>query len=99
MAERKTLFADVIIPIPVRNEFTYRVPFEMNDLIKSGMRVVVNFGKGKLYTAIVSKLHEVAPTNYQAKYIEHLLDDYPIVTGKQYQFWKTFVNAQYIIRK
>lgn len=95
MAERKTLFADVIIPIPVRNEFTYRVPFEMNDLIKSGMRVVVNFGKNKLYTAIVSKVHETAPTNYQAKYIEHLLDDYPIVTGKQYQFWK-WISAYYM---
>lgn len=95
MAERKTLFADVIIPIPVRNEFTYRVPFEMNDLIKSGMRVVVNFGKNKLYTAIVSKVHETAPINYQAKYIEHLLDDYPIVTGKQYQFWK-WISAYYM---
>lgn len=95
MAERKTLFADVIIPIPVRNEFTYRVPFEMNELIKAGMRVVVNFGKGKLYTAIVSKIHEVAPVNYQAKYIEHLLDDYPIVTGKQYQFWN-WISSYYM---
>ncbi len=95
MAERKTLFADVIIPIPVRNEFTYRIPFEMNDHIKSGMRVVVNFGKGKLYTAIVTKIHENAPTNYPAKYIEHLLDEYPIVTGNQYQFWK-WISAYYM---
>lgn len=88
MSERKTLFADVIIPIPVKAEFTYRVPFEMNDLIQAGMRVVVPFGKGKLYTAIVTSVHENIPEKYQAKYIEHLLDESPIITGRQYQFWK-----------
>ncbi|TXI88448.1 MAG: primosomal protein N' [Crocinitomicaceae bacterium] len=88
MSERKTLFADIIIPIPVKNEFTYRVPFEMNELIKAGMRVVVPFGKGKLYTGIVSSVHEQIPKDYQAKFIEYLLDEYPIITGKQYQFWK-----------
>ena len=48
MSERKTLFADIIIPIAVKNEFTYRVPFEMNDLIQAGMRVVIPFGKDDL---------------------------------------------------
>lgn len=88
MSERKTLFADIIIPIAVKNEFTYRVPFEMNELIQAGMRVVVPFGRGKLYTGIVSSVHENIPQNYQAKYIEYLLDEYPIITGKQYNFWK-----------
>ncbi len=88
MSERKTLFADVIIPLAVKNEFSYRVPFEMNDLIKSGMRVVVPFGKGKLYTAIVSRIHENVPQNYQVKYIEYLLDENPIITGNQYNFWR-----------
>ncbi|MCE3296103.1 MAG: priA [Crocinitomicaceae bacterium] len=95
MNERKTLFVDVIVPLAVKNEFSYRVPFEMNDFIKSGMRVVVPFGKSKLYTAIVTKVHEQAPSAYQAKYIEYLLDDYPIVTGKQYQFWK-WISSYYM---
>jgi primosomal protein N' (replication factor Y) len=95
MSERITLFADIIIPVPIRNEFTYRVPFEMNDIISAGMRVVVPFGKSKLYTGIVSKVHAQAPSNYQAKYIEHLLDDYPLVTEKQYQFWK-WIAAYYM---
>lgn len=88
MSERKTLFADVIIPIPVKAEFTYRVPFEMNDLIQAGMRVVIPFGKGKLYTGIVTSVHENVPQKYQAKYIEYLLDETPVITGKQYAFWK-----------
>lgn len=92
MSERKTLFADIIIPIAVKNEFTYRVPFEMNELIQAGMRVVIPFGKGKLYTGIVSKVHEEIPTKYQAKFIEYLLDENPIITGNQYQFWKWIAN-------
>jgi primosomal protein N' (replication factor Y) len=88
MNERKTLFADVILPIPVHREFTYRVPFEMNDYIQEGVRVVVPFGKSKFYTAIVTKLHETVPSDYSAKYIEYVLDDTPIITGTQYSFWK-----------
>ena len=88
MAERKTLFADVIIPISVKNEFTYRIPFELNDMVQKGMRVIIPFGKGKLYTGIVTKVHEEIPLNYQAKYIEHVLDEFPITTPRQYQFWK-----------
>lgn len=88
MNERKTLFADVIIPLAVKFEFTYRVPFEMNEFIKEGIRVVVPFGKAKLYTAIVTKIHETVPKDYQVKYIEYILDENPIITGKQYQLWK-----------
>lgn len=95
MSERKTLFADIVLPVPIRNEFTYRVPFEMNDFVSAGMRVVVTFGKNKLYTGIISKVHEVAPQHYQAKYIEHLLDERPIVTRQQYQFWR-WIAAYYM---
>ncbi len=95
MNERKTLFVDVIVPLAVKNEFTYRGPFEMNGFIQPGMRVVVPFGKARLYTAIVSKVHEQPPATYQAKYLEYLLDEYPVVTGKQYQFWK-WISSYYM---
>lgn len=88
MFDRKTLFVDVLLPIAVRNSFTYRVPFELNDSIAIGMRVVVPFGKGKLYTGICIRVHEEIPQKYQAKFIEHLLDEKPITTKKQHQFWE-----------
>lgn len=88
MTERQTLFADVILPIPVHREFTYRVPFEFNEFMKNGIRVIVPFGKSKLLTGIVTRVHEQIPADYQAKYIEHVLDEHPIVTGEQYSFWK-----------
>lgn len=95
MAERKTLFVDVILPVPIRNEFTYRVPFELNDAVFNGARVVVPFGRNKLNTGIITRIHEDIPAAYQSKYIEFLLDDRPIITPKQYTFWK-WISAYYM---
>jgi primosomal protein N' (replication factor Y) len=87
MSERITLFVDIILPISLSNEFTYRVPFEMNESVQLFTRVIVPFGKGKFYTGIVTKIHQNVPTLYQAKYIEHVLDDAPLISLKHYQFW------------
>ena len=88
MPERKTLFANVILPVPIRKEFTYRIPFELNETVFAGARVVVPFGRSKLITGIVTDIHEFIPEDYQAKYIESVLDDEPIITVEQYNFWK-----------
>ncbi|MFT6500243.1 MAG: primosomal protein N' (replication factor Y) [Crocinitomicaceae bacterium] len=95
MSERKTLFVDVILPIPIRKEFTYRVPFELNDAIFTGARVVVPFGKSKLITGIITSVHENIPQEYQAKFIEHLLDERPIINPNQYTFWK-WISSYYM---
>ncbi len=47
--DRITLFADVLLPIPVGGTFTFRVPFDLNDHISEGVRVVVQFGSRKIY--------------------------------------------------
>ena len=93
MSERKTFFADVLLPVPIHQVFTYRIPFELNDELKFGLRVVVPFGKSKLVTGIVTEVHERIPSAYQAKYIEYVLDEHPIITKKQFQFW--FWISQY----
>ena len=87
MKERKTFFVDVILPLPIYRVFTYRVPFELNDFLKTGIRVVVPFGKNKLQTGIITKVHENVPS-YTTKYIESILDETPIITGKQFKLWQ-----------
>ena len=84
---RITLFADVLLPLPIRGTFTYRVPFAMNDFIKEGQRVAVQFGKKKIYAGLVKKLHEKVPA-YIPKYILHLLDEQPLVNDIQFSFWE-----------
>lgn len=86
-AERKTLFAEVILPLAISKNYTYRVPFELNDEIAVGKRVVVQFGKSKLYTAIVANITGDAPEKYEAKYLVDILDQQPLVTAQQLHFW------------
>ena len=86
MSERLTYFVDVVLPLAVDRLFTYRVPFELNDLIQKGVRVVVPFGKTKFQTGIVIDIHQNPPKDYQVKYVESVLDEKPIVVGKQVKF-------------
>ena len=88
MTDRKTLFADILLPVPVHQLFTYRIPFEMNEHVFAGIRVVVPFGKSKLVTGLVINVHENIPNQYQSKYIEHVLDEFPIITQKQFKLWQ-----------
>jgi len=85
---RKTYFVEVILPLAIAKNYTYRVPFEMNNAVQVGKRVVVQFGKSRMYTAIVDKITEQPPEKYEAKYILEVLDDRPVVTETQLSFWK-----------
>ena len=87
MSERLTLFVDVLLPVPIHQVFSYRVPFEFNESVQFGIRVIVPFGKNKLLTGVITRVHQEIPTNYQAKYVEYLLDESPIINTKQFQFW------------
>lgn len=87
-------YIDVILPLPLGNTFTYFVPDEWAADIRIGMRVVVPFGKKKMYTAIISLIHSNAPTLYTAKEILGLLDNQPIVRYPQLKFWE-WMSAYY----
>ena len=76
-------FIDVIIPLSLERNFTYAITKAEADFIKKGVRVAVPFGKNKVYTGIVYKIHNNAPTAYDAKSIHSILDEFPV--GNQYQ--------------
>lgn len=86
-SERETLFVEVILPLSLAINYTYRVPFELNDRIAVGKRVVVQFGKHKIYTALIKSIGDEPPEHYQAKYIIDVVDEYPVVNQKQFEFW------------
>ncbi|MBI1289139.1 MAG: primosomal protein N' [Flavobacteriales bacterium] len=81
------VFVEVILPLPLAGTFTYRVPQVMEAYVAVGKRVVVQFGRRKLYTGIISEVHHTPPQHYQAKYLEDLLDDAPVVLPGQMAFW------------
>ncbi|NIK73181.1 primosomal protein N' (replication factor Y) [Thermonema lapsum] len=77
------LYADVIIPLPLPQLYTYQVPEEHARNVQAGCRVVVSFGKQKTITAIVQRLHHQAPEHYRAKPILEVLDDTPTLNDLQ----------------
>jgi len=93
--ERDTLFVEVILPLSLAINYTYRVPFELNEAVAVGKRVVVQFGKHKIYTALVKSIGKNPPEHYQAKYIIDVVDDYPVVTEKQFEFWN-WITSYYL---
>lgn len=84
----KIYFIDVILPIPIQKTFTYSINEEEYNFLKEGMRVAVSFGKSKIYTALVYKIHNNEPTLYEAKEIHQILDEFPIVNKLQLKHWK-----------
>ncbi|WP_289699372.1 hypothetical protein, partial [Muribaculum intestinale] len=50
------MYAEVILPLPLGATFTYRIPQELDGKVSIGSRIIVPFGRKKLYTAIVCGL-------------------------------------------
>lgn len=87
-----SFYIDVILPIPIQKLFRYSISQAEANFLKPGMRVAVPFGKSKIYTALVYQIHDKAPERYEAKEIHQILDEIPIVTQQQLQFWKWIAN-------
>ena len=90
-----TQFADVALPLPIPQRFTYRIPSEFLDLVKPGIRVIVQFGRQKVVTGLVDKVHQNPPEVYTAKPLLDILDSEPIVTPPQIQMMK-WLNEYYM---
>ena len=54
-------YADVILPLPMEGCFTYMIPEELSGKVAPGMRVVVQFGAKKFYSALVRSVHDNKP--------------------------------------
>lgn len=85
---RTTLFAELLLPVPIPKLFTYRVPYQWNDHIKPGQRAIVQFGDRKILTGLVATIHDKPPHDYEAKYILELLDEFPVVTDQQFKLYQ-----------
>ena len=80
------MFAEVLLPLSIPGTYTYQIPPEMTVAI--GSRVLVPFGRKKIYTAIVESVHDVQPQGYEVKQLLALLDTAPIVRHPQLKFWQ-----------
>jgi len=84
----ETLFAELVIPVPIDKLFTYRVPGAMNKQVKVGQRAIVQFGAKKIQTGIILRLHHQPPVEYEAKYLLELLDENEIIVDQQVRLFR-----------
>lgn len=84
----KSWYADVILPFPIKSLFTYKIPGELTNKAQPGTRAVVQFGKKKIYSALIRKMHQNQPVGYPVKKIETILDPEPLISNIQFSFWE-----------
>lgn len=85
-------YVDVILPLPLQDTYTYAITDQMHDSVSRGCRVVVQFGKKKVYTAIVTRVHNEPPPFEGVKYVTEVLENHPIVNERQMQLWEWIAN-------
>ncbi|HKP87160.1 MAG TPA: DEAD/DEAH box helicase, partial [Blastocatellia bacterium] len=76
------MFAEVAVPVYVRQTFTYHLPGDMARRAQVGCRVIVPFGK-KLLTGFIVALHESLQdglSESEIKEVEELADESPIIS-------------------
>lgn len=86
--EKATYFAEILVPVPVRLYFTYRIPENLLEEAEVGKRVSVPFGRNRILTGIIGEIHDRVPSSYEAKFIIDIIDDKPAVDLHHLKFWQ-----------
>lgn len=82
------LYIDVLLPLPIYSNFTYIVDEDKWPGLQAGMRVRVPFGKKKIYSALVTRVHSQNPGAFDLKEIIDVIDSKPVVLESQLELWK-----------
>ncbi len=82
------LYVEVLLPLPLGKLFTYAVPEEFADEIIVGKRVIVPFGRSKIYSGLIKKVLSNHSDPKNLKSIQGVLDNEPLVNDKQLSLWE-----------
>lgn len=85
------LTANIILPFPLNDTYTYYVPQAMEDNICVGQRVIVSFGAKRFFTGIVYSLGEASDV-VDLKPIAEIIDNKPIVSQNQLLYWRRLAD-------
>ena len=93
-------YVDVVLPLPLRPAFTYEVNQEQAAFLQAGMRVVVPFGKSKIYISVfirndTQKIYIFCFTVYIRKY-ERFDIAYPAVRPKNL-YQRLLYSRHYVV--
>ena len=98
MAEKSSWFVDVLLPLPLKDTYTYSITADQKNTAKPGCRVTVQFGRKKLYTALIVNIHQDVPQGFAVKEIITVIDDDPVVNPVQLKLWK-WISDYYLCKQ
>ena len=82
--ERQPKYVEVVLPVPLRRAFTYRVPERLIGTIKLGARLRLPFGKRDLVGYAIGLYTGLSPEldidESKLKDVRDLLDEEPLIT-------------------
>ena len=77
-------YAQVVVPIPLKSEFTYS--FDSDQMtVQAGMRVMVPFGKRNLQAYVIDIMDKAPSVDFEIKGITRVIDKEPIFDRKDYE--------------
>ena len=83
------IVAEVILPLAVKSNFHYLIDESLQQEAALGKRVLVNFGKNKIYTGVIRKIIPDYQHSVQnLKRVEDILDDLPSLNEQQLQLFE-----------
>jgi primosomal protein N' (replication factor Y) len=91
-----TVYADIVLPIPVEQTFTYSVPSELEKRNRTGVRVLVPFGE-RLLTGFVVRLRSRKPKgSLKLRPIQEVLDEDSLFSRSFLSFTKK-LSQHYLV--
>ncbi|GHS91664.1 primosomal protein N' [Bacteroidia bacterium] len=92
------MFVEVVLPVPLADTYTYSIPREMEKQVVPGIMVLVEFGKNKHYSGIVTYIHQIKPNSlFEIKPILAVESAKPVLRRPQLRFWEWL--SQYYLCK
>ena len=85
-------YVDLILPVPLNQTFTYEISKAEYDFIQSGLRIAVPFGKSRIITGIVDKIHFNSNLTQLVKPIYQIIDQDPLISKMNISFWHWISN-------
>ena len=85
------LTANIILPFPLNDTYTYYVPQAMEEHVCVGQRVIVSFGAKRFFTGIVYSLGEASDVA-DLKPIAEIIDNKPIVSQNHLLYWRRLAD-------
>ena len=88
-----TPYIEVAVLLPVFNTYTYKMPGRLAEKCRSGMRVLVPFGKRRVTGFILNGKTDCGA--YKVKEVLDVLDDYPLFPSSDIPFFK-WISEYYL---